>query len=80
MALTCPACKAAMHHSRARSWVERLRRRLTGRVPFRCRECGWRGWREEPSEGLHGPREIHRDLTDAELERLEPDHFKGGRM
>ena len=69
-----------MHHSRSRSWFERLRRRVTGQVPFRCRACGWRGWRHEPSEGLRGPREIHRELTDAEIERLDPDNFEGERM
>ena len=21
-----------------------MRRQLTGKVPFRCPECGWRGW------------------------------------
>jgi hypothetical protein len=71
--LRCPTCQALMHRSRARSWLERLRRRVTRRVPVRCSACGWRGWRlverEERSTGL---REIHQALTDAELERLEP--------
>jgi hypothetical protein len=69
-----------MHHSRTRTWIERLRRRMTGRVPYRCRACGWRGWRHEPAEGLHGPRKVHRELTDAEIERLEPDAVKGERL
>ncbi len=74
MTLTCPQCSAgALHHSRPRSWIERFRRRLTGRVPFRCRGCGWRGWLVEVAPAVQGPREIHRDLTEAELARLEPD-------
>jgi len=53
---------------------------MTGRAPFRCSGCGWRGWRaDEPEENPEGPREIHRALTEAELERLEPDKPKGGR-
>ncbi len=47
-----------------------MRRSVTGLVPFRCYDCGWRGWRAETSTA-NGPREIHRDLTDEEIERLE---------
>jgi len=73
VALACPRCNGAVHHSRTRSWLERLRRSITGRVPFRCPACGWRGWRHEVIPGGAGPREVHRALTDAELDRLEPD-------
>jgi hypothetical protein len=69
-----------LYRSRLRSWFERLRRRVSGRAPFRCRACGWRGWRTDVDEGVTGPREIHRALTDAELERLEPDNPEGERM
>jgi hypothetical protein len=71
--LSCPSCgKAPLRHSRTRSWFERLRRRITGRVPYRCHACNWRGWRLESVAGI-GPREIHPALTDSELENLEPD-------
>jgi hypothetical protein len=46
---------------------------MTGRLPFRCHQCGWRGWREDtrpPGESL---REVHKQLTDDELEDLDPD-------
>jgi hypothetical protein len=67
----CPQCRSgALHHSRTRSWIERVRRSVTGLVPFRCYDCGWRGWRAETSPA-DGPREIHRDLTDDEIEQLE---------
>jgi len=71
--LACPLCDGAVHHSRTRSWLERLRRRMTGRVPFRCRTCGWRGWCHDPTPRGGGLREVHRALTDAELDGLEPD-------
>jgi hypothetical protein len=56
-----------------------VRRRVTGRVPYRCHTCNWRGWRKDVRPGARELREIHRDLTDAELERLEPDKPKGER-
>jgi len=46
---------------------------MTGRVPFRCRTCGWRGWCHDPTPRGGGLREVHRALTDAELDGLEPD-------
>ena len=72
----CPRCGSQdIHHSRLRTWLERARWRLTGRVPYRCHDCEWRGWRSEPV-AVAGDmiRRIHRDLTDAELERLDPEH------
>jgi hypothetical protein len=78
--LPCPVCHAPLHRSRARSWVERLRRRVTGRAPFRCSACDWRGWRVvEPEGSPEGAREIHRALTEAEIELMEPDQPKGER-
>ena len=53
--------------------MERVRRRVTAQVPFRCHACNWRGWRDESAPPTDGPREIHRALTDSELSRLEPD-------
>jgi hypothetical protein len=78
---SCPQCgKSPIHHSRPRSWIERLRRQLTGLVPFRCHACNWRGWRNEFVQNADGPREIHRALTDSEIAKLEPDHSEGERM
>ena len=70
----CPRCGSQnIHHSRLRNWVERVRR-LTGRVPFRCHDCQCRVWRTEPVAPTGDMiRRIHRDLTDAELERLDPE-------
>ena len=47
----CPKCKAgAVRLSRTKSSWEKWRKALTGKRPFRCRLCAWRGW------GLdHGP-------------------------
>jgi hypothetical protein len=52
---------------------------VTGRVPFRCHACNWRGWRNELALAGDGPREIHRALTESELANLEPDHSEGDR-
>jgi hypothetical protein len=41
----CPKCQSRkVHRSRTRSVVERFRRNFTGKAPFRCDGCGWRGW------------------------------------
>jgi len=44
-------------------------------VPYRCRSCQWRGWRRDATarSSAEALRRIHRDLTDAELDRLDPD-------
>ena len=73
----CPTCHSSTHRSRSRSWVERVRRQVTGRAPFRCSACGWRGWRVEPVQPLDGAREVPRALTETELERLEPGESEG---
>jgi hypothetical protein len=42
---SCPKCQSKrVHVSRTRSRLERFRRTITGKSPFRCSECGWRGW------------------------------------
>ena len=74
MALFCPSCGGRdVHHSRLRSRFEMLRLFLTGRAPFRCRTCRWRGWRRNDGARAAELRIIHQDLTDAELERLDPE-------
>ncbi|MDH7514610.1 MAG: hypothetical protein QHI48_01865 [Bacteroidota bacterium] len=41
----CPACGAQkLHRSRHRTVFERLRKALSGKRPYRCHACGWRGW------------------------------------
>jgi hypothetical protein len=49
-----------------------MRRIVTGRVPYRCRRCNWRGWLEHTTEGHTDPDASRRALTDDELEELEP--------
>lgn len=44
----CPKCNApALHRSHAQSRLEHKRKHLTGKRPYRCHVCGWRGWFEE---------------------------------
>lgn len=41
----CPKCKSAdIHLSRSRSKWEKWRKEVTGKRPFRCLACAWRGW------------------------------------
>ena len=51
---------------------------MTGRVPYRCRQCNWRGWLDHVSDASQTTTgAVQRELTDAELEELEPEAFKG---
>jgi len=50
---------------------------VTGRVPYRCRRCKWRGWLEHVGETTRATGDVQRELTDAELEELEPEAYKG---
>jgi hypothetical protein len=70
----CPRCGGHdLHHSRLRNWVEKTRGRLTGFVPFRCHTCDWRGWRSETRGSTAAElRQVHRELTEAELDQLDP--------
>ena len=44
----CPECDSdAVHRSRVQSRWEAWRREFTGKRPFRCHACGWRGWGPE---------------------------------
>lgn len=70
----CPKCSSSdVHRSRAKSRWEQWRKSLTGKRPFRCRACKWRGWGVDP--GL--------TFTEAEIERAaraiapEPPNLKG---
>lgn len=43
----CPACSSVrIYPSRLRSAMERVRRALTDKQPYRCHACGYRGWNE----------------------------------
>lgn len=46
--LTCPKCGSTkVYRSKTRSAFERWRREITGKAPFRCHRCAWRGWRAD---------------------------------
>jgi hypothetical protein len=41
----CPKCKSVeIHRSRAKTRFEEWRKYVTGKRPYRCHACGWRGW------------------------------------
>jgi hypothetical protein len=71
----CPDCASDdVHHSRPRTFGEKLRFNFTGKVPFRCYACGWRDWLTETPKAEPPPLpEVHKlPPTDDELSRLEP--------
>ena len=42
---TCALCASrSVHRSRLSGTLEHLRRQFTRKRPYRCYECGWRGW------------------------------------
>jgi len=43
--IKCPSCGSQELRRSATRPTERIRRGLLGGDPYRCRECGWRGWR-----------------------------------
>ena len=40
----CPACGLSVHRSHSRGWTEKLIRAVSSYRPYRCHDCGWRGW------------------------------------
>jgi UDP-GlcNAc:undecaprenyl-phosphate GlcNAc-1-phosphate transferase len=44
----CPSCTGhSLYRSHVRTLSERVRKRLTDKRPFRCQNCGWRGWTQD---------------------------------
>jgi predicted RNA-binding Zn-ribbon protein involved in translation (DUF1610 family) len=43
----CPSCKSesTLRNSRARNIKERIIKAITWFELYRCKKCGWRGWR-----------------------------------
>jgi len=45
----CPKCNmAALYRSHTHTTLEEKRKQYGAKRPYRCHECGWRGWIEEP--------------------------------
>lgn len=43
----CPKCHSTnLRRSPTRNRWERWRKEITGKRPYRCRACQWRGWKE----------------------------------
>jgi predicted RNA-binding Zn-ribbon protein involved in translation (DUF1610 family) len=43
----CPSCHSyAIYRSKLHGIRERLKKHFTIERPYRCHECGWRGWLE----------------------------------
>ncbi len=70
----CPKCQSMrVHRSRTRSAFERFRRNFTGKAPFRCPACGWRGWGFDFGSRAAGSPAMGRqsDLPEPNLEELD---------
>jgi hypothetical protein len=64
----CPRCTSErLHFSRTKSKWEEWRKELTGKRPYRCRDCHWRGWAPDS-----GPR-FSRDQIESASRALAPD-------
>ena len=58
----CPKCQSGnLHRSRTRSTWETLRRKITGKRPYRCYTCNWRWWEADLGAGS---RNGDRDLSE----------------
>ena len=44
MSIKCPSCGSLELRRSATYPLERARRWMLGGDPYRCRDCGWRGW------------------------------------
>jgi hypothetical protein len=53
----CPKCHStSLRRSPTRNRWERWRKEITGKRPYRCRACQWRGWKRiGTSEELQSP-------------------------
>ena len=58
--ILCPRCVARTHRSRTRGLNEKLVKALTSYEPYRCQECGWRGWlrNNDPLRQRHALRTV----------------------
>jgi len=64
----CPRCGSdRIHFSRTRSGWEAWRKQITAKRPYRCSDCGWRGWGVD-SGPLFSP-----DVIEASFRAMAPD-------
>jgi predicted RNA-binding Zn-ribbon protein involved in translation (DUF1610 family) len=61
---SCPSCGSnRVFRSKARTALERFRRQLTMKRPYRCHACNWRGWAPDGMQAV-----APADLPDAPAE------------
>ncbi len=51
--MLCPQCAGHTHRSHTRGFSEKLAKTLTSHKPYRCHECGWRGWLRTGDSSKH---------------------------
>jgi predicted RNA-binding Zn-ribbon protein involved in translation (DUF1610 family) len=70
----CPKCGSEeVHRSRAKTRWETWRKEITGKRPYRCHKCGWRGWGVDT-----GPRfnDLEKEIAERAL-APDPPNLKG---
>ena len=79
--MDCPSCGSTrVYPSRLRNLLERIRQEMTGKQPYRCHNCEWRGWCTVPAHA-EGPNAQPEDLrtgrsaapvSQKDLDQLDP--------
>jgi len=68
----CPDCNSTnLRRSATRNRWERWRKEITGKRPYRCRACRWRGWKPA------GIVDSVRQSTDVRPAAPDPPNLKG---
>jgi len=68
----CPKCNSTkLRRSPTRNRWERWRKEITGKRPYRCRTCQWRGWKPI------GPLETDSQIGGERHDAPEPPNLRG---
>ena len=73
----CPKCGSdKIHRSRTKTTWEGWRKEITGKGPYRCHACRWRGWAVDT-----GPKftDVAREVAERAI-ASEPPNLKGASM
>jgi hypothetical protein len=60
-----------VHRSRAKTFLERVRRQFSMKRLFRCNACGWRGWGIETARAVTAPEMRAADSPPPDLDAID---------
>jgi hypothetical protein len=70
----CPKCNSDnVHRSRTKTKWENWRKEITGKRPYRCHGCNWRGWAPEIAPTFTN---LEREIAERAM-APEPPNLKG---